>query len=400
MEHKIIQGNCIDVMKSLSEKSVDVIITSPPYFQQRDYGVDTQIGNEKSIDDYVLVMTEWGKQCLRILKDTGSLFLNIGDKYEKKGLLMIPERLCIALCSTGWILRNKIVWYKPNHMPSSVGDRFCSTWEPIYFFTKNSEKYYTQEYYCNLDSLREKPITESKIPFPKYVCIEDYEEISKKVQEFNENKKSKGKFKNAGINKGASPGARQQSDITYSKMRKHQFTELEEIEIHKYLKEQTKTKKLNAKKLDELFGYKSKAGHWLRLDHGRSLPSIEDYKKLKQQLELDNRFDTKMLEEHYVLQSVQNNPKGKSPEDLWSIPLKHEKGIEHFAMFPIELPLKIITAFCPPDGIVMDPFAGSGTTGLAAKSLHHSSILIELNPEFVELIEKRMNEESKVQNLE
>jgi DNA modification methylase len=392
MVNSILHGDCIQVMKTLEEKSIDVIITSPPYFQQRDYKVDGQIGNEDCLDSYISVMTEWSKQCLRVLKDTGSLFLNIGDKYEKKGLMMIPEKLCIALCSSGWILRNKIVWYKPNHMPSSVSDRFCSTWEPIYFFTKNSDKYYSQEYFCNLDSLREPSATQTKLPFPKFVEIKDFEEIYKQVQEFNETKKTKGKFKNAGINKGASPGARQQSDISYSKMRKHSFTEKEELEVHSYLKLRAKDKKVSAKKLDEVFGYKSKAGHWLRLDHGRSLPSVEDYKKLKEYLELDDRYDRQMLDEHYVLQSVQNNPKGKAPEDLWTIPLKHEKGIEHFAMFPIELPLKIIAAFCPPDGVVLDPFAGSGTTGLAAKSLHRSSVLIELNPQFVELIQKRMNE--------
>jgi DNA modification methylase len=392
MVNSILHGDCIQVMKTLEEKSIDVIITSPPYFQQRDYEVDGQIGNETCLDSYISAMTEWSKQCLRILKDTGSLFLNIGDKYEKKGLLMIPEKVCIAICGSGWILRNKIVWYKPNHMPSSVSDRFCSTWEPIYFFTKNSDKYYSQEYFCNLDLLRQPSATQTKLPFPKFVAIEDFEEISKKVQEFNETKKTKGKFKNAGINKGASPGARQQCDISYSKMRKHTFTEAEELEVHSYLKQKAKDKKLSAKKLDEMFGYKSKAGHWLRLDHGRSMPSVEDYKKLKEYLELDDSFDRQLLDEHYVLQSVQNNPKGKAPEDLWSIPLKHEKGIEHFAMFPIELPLKIIAAFCPPDGVVLDPFAGSGTTGLAAKSLHRSSVLIELNPQFVELIQKRMNE--------
>lgn len=388
---RVIQGDCISIMKTLTEKSVDVIVTSPPYFQQRDYNINTQIGNESSIEEYISIMTEWGKECHRVLKDTGSLFLNIGDKYEKKGLLMIPERICIALSSNGWILRNKIVWYKPNHMPSSVKDRFCSSWEPIYFFTKNSEKYYSQEYYCDLDSLREKPLTESKIPFPRTVSIEEFINIKPKIDEFNANKKTSGKFRNAGINKGASPGARQQSDISYSKMRKHTFTQENELEVHTYLKIKAKEKKISAKKLDEMFGYKSKAGHWIRLDHGRSLPSVEDYLKLKEYLELDERFDKWMLEEHFVLQSVQNNPKGKSPEDMWTIPLTHEKGVEHFAMFPIELPLKIISAFCPPDGIVLDPFAGSGTTGLAAKILHRSSILIELNPEFVDLIQKRLS---------
>jgi DNA modification methylase len=383
----ILEGDCIKVMKEMEEKSIDLIITSPPYFQQRDYGMENEIGKEEKVDDYLLIMKEWAKECLRVLKDTGSLFLNIGDKYEKKGLLMIPEQICLSMINNGWTLRNKIVWYKPNHMPTSIKDRFCSSWEPIYFFTKNSGKYYQQEYYSNLDLLRETPQTIIKNPFPKTLSIEEYEKKEKEIEEWNTLKINKNsKLRNAGINKGSSPGARK--EIIYSKMRKHVLKDEEEIEIHLYLKESVKRKKLNAKKLDDIFQYKSKAGHWLRIDHGRSLPSVSDYKKLKEILELDDRYDY-ILEEHYVLQSVQNNSKGKTPEDMWSINLKHEK-IEHYAMFPIELPLKIISAFCPPNGIILDPFGGSGTTGLAAKQLGYNFILIELNPEFVKMIKERL----------
>jgi DNA modification methylase len=391
-------GDCIDLMNKLDEKTIDLIITSPPYFQQRDYGKSEQIGQEESIEDYIQSMVKWADACKRVLKDTGSLFLNIGDKYEKKGLLMIPERLCIGMIQNGWVLRNKIVWHKPNHMPSSAKDRFCSSWEPVYFFTKDSGKYYSQKYYCNIDLLREAPVTESKCPFPKTLTQEEYPVWVPKLDEFNANKKKTGKFKNAGINKGASPGARQQSDMSYSLMRKHKFTEEEELQVHQYLKDQAKAHKVSAKSLDASFGYKSKAGHWFRLDNGRSLPSVTDYTKLKETLHLDNRFDEWMLEEHYVLQSVQNNPKGKSPSDVWDIPLTHEKGIQHFAMFPLELPKRIIQFACPPDGIVLDPFAGSGTTGLAAQHLGTRCLLMELNPEFVETMQKRLGQSSRAQD--
>jgi DNA modification methylase len=380
----MIQGNCLDVLKTLKEKSIDTIITSPPYFQQRDYEVEKQIGSEKNVSEYIDTMRIWGQECLRVLKDTGSLFLNIGDKYEKKGLQMIPERVCIALCDSGWVLRNKIVWHKPNHMPSSVKDRFCSSWEPVYFFTKDSGKYYSQEYYCDLDSLREQTKTSDKHDFPKTLDLNEYDKWLPKIEEWNKTHKKNSKFK-GGINNGASPGAR--NIVSYSKMRK-EITEEQELQVHTYLKEKCKNLKWTAKKLDEHFGYKSKAGHWLRLDHGRSLPSPEDFRKLKDLLGLEG-YDF-MMSEHYVLQSVQNNPKGKTPEDVWSINLTHEKGLEHFAMFPVELPLRILRAFCPPDGIVLDPFAGSGTTGLAAKQLGIQYLLIELNPEFVRLANKRL----------
>lgn len=384
-------GDCVELMNAMNEKSVDTIITSPPYFQQRDYGVEGQIGREDTIEGYIDAMVVWATACKRVLKDTGSLFLNIGDKYEKKGLLMIPERLCIAMMNAGWVLRNKIVWHKPNHMPSSVKDRFCSSWEPVYFFTKDSGKYYNYSYYCNLDSLREAPATESKLPFPRTLTIEEYPEWEAKIHTFNSEKSKTGKFKDAGINKGASPGARQQADVMYSRMRKHSLTEEENLQVHAYLKEQAKNSKLTAKKLDEMFGYKSKAGHWLRLDHGRSLPSVADYVKLKEHIGIDDRFDTWMMDEHYVLQSVQNNPKGKAPTDVWSISLTHQKGLEHFAMFPLELPKRILQVACPPNGLVLDPFAGSGTTGVAAKELGIRCCLMELNPEFAEIIRKRLN---------
>lgn len=389
---EVINGDCIAVMNSMAENSVDVIVTSPPYFQQRDYGCPGQVGRETEVEDYINTMTVWARACNRVLKNTGSLFLNIGDKYEKKGLLMIPERLCIAMLSAGWVLRNKIVWHKPNHMPSSVKDRFCSAWEPVYFFVKDSQKYYNYDYYCNLDPLREATTTESKIPFPRIVSVSDYEEMKPKVDEFNAAKKSNGKFKDAGINKGASPGARQQTSVSYSRMRSHELTEEQNIQVHTYLKTQAKSLGITAGRLDELFQTKSKAGHWLRLDRGRSLPSVADFKRLKDILKLDDRFDAWMTEEHYVLQSVQNNPNGKTPEDVWAISLKHEKGVEHFAVYPVELPHRILRAFCPPGGVVLDPFAGSGTTGIAAKMLGLRCILIELSPEFVKVIRKRIGE--------
>ena len=97
-----------------------------------------------------------------------------------------------------------------------------------------------------------------------------------------------------------------------------------------------------------------------------------------------------MTKEHYVLNDVKNNPKGKNPGDMWNISLKHSKQ-KHFAAFPIELPQKIIKAFCPPGGTVLDTFAGTGTTGLAAMKENKNSIMIELNPDFCEIMKERFN---------
>ena len=149
-------GDCLDEMKLLDDKSIDCIITSPPYWSQRDYDSEKQWGNEKNIEEYIYKILLWGQECKRILKDEGTMFLNIGDKYTKKGLSMIPERIAIKLTENGWILRNTIVWYKPNHMPTSVKDRLCNTYEYIYFFIKSSGKYFNYDYYSNIDNIRIK----------------------------------------------------------------------------------------------------------------------------------------------------------------------------------------------------------------------------------------------------
>jgi DNA modification methylase len=396
-EVKIHIGECVTVMKQrFDSESIDVIVTSPPYFQQREYGkneASDEIGTEETCDGYIQKLREWAIECRRILKNSGSLFLNIGDKYSKKGLMMVPEKVCIMMIENGWVLRNKIVWYKPNHMPSSVKDRFCGSWEPVYFFVKDSGKYFNYPYHCDLDKLREKTVTESKLPFPKTCSVEEYEGLALQIAEYNEKHKRGGKFKNTErVNMGASPGARGKDGVHYSRMRKHSLTEEQELEIHGYFKDSLKESKKTAKSIDEVFGYKSKAGHWFRLDPGRSMPSKDDYVRLKDIIGLDDRYDTVLTEEHYVLQSVTNNPNGKTPEDMWTISLEHRPGVEHYAVYPVELPKRIIRAFCPEGGVVLDPFGGSGTTGVACLELEEDRVchLIELNPEFEQVILKRL----------
>ena len=126
----------------------------------------------------------------------------------------------------------------------------------------------------------------------------------------------------------------------------------------------------------------------MRKDPGRSIPKPEDWFRLKAILNIDdNQYDDIMTQTHYVLQNVKNNPKGKNPGDMWNIPTEKCKE-SHYAVFPTDLPRKIISAFCPNDGIVLDPFAGSGTTGLVATELKKKCVLIDCNPDFVEIIKE------------
>ena len=391
----ILQGDVIEKLKELEDESIDCIITSPPYWDQRDYEDENQWGNENELNEYIQRMVLWADECKRVLKNEGTLFLNIGDKYTKKSLLMIPEKLCIEMLQHGWVLRNKIVWYKPNSQPSGVKDRFTNTWEYIYFFSKDSGKYYNYQYFQNIDALRiETKTVEKKIEgFPEVLSIQEYNDgdYETKIKEYNEKKNYNGKYKNETKNIGGSAGGRKaKNGISYSKKRVHGITPYEKNQIHKYLKSYFSEwkKEKQPQTIDQILGYKDKSGHWFREDPGGSLPLPKDWIKLKEILKYDDQYDTIMTEEHYVLNNVKNNPKGKNPGDMWTIPLKHSKE-KHFAAFPLELPEKLIEGFCPSNGVVLDTFAGSGTTGVAAMKQEKKSIMIELNPKFCEIMKKR-----------
>jgi len=144
------------------------------------------------------------------------------------------------------------------------------------------------------------------------------------------------------------------------------------------------------KSIDKILGKKDTAGHWFRLDPGRSLPSPEDWLNLKKLLSFDDKYDKIMTEQHYVLQTVRPHPKGKNPGNVWQMAPGKLKET-HFSIFPEELPRRVITACCPPRGIILDPFAGSGTTGQVAMGLNRKSILIEIKKDYLKIIKKRCN---------
>ena len=134
---RVLIGDVIECLDKIPEKSISVIVTSPPYWQQRDYGVEDQIGQEKTPEEYIQKMVDVGDKLKEVLADDGSYFLNMGDKYVGKGLEMIPFKVATEMQKRGWLLRNVIIWFKFNHMPSSIKDRLANTWEPVYFFVKD-----------------------------------------------------------------------------------------------------------------------------------------------------------------------------------------------------------------------------------------------------------------------
>lgn len=154
--NRILVGDVRDRLAEIPAASVDCAITSPPYFQLRDYGHDAQLGLEGTVEEWADSLREVLRDVGRVLKSTGAVWVNLGDSYSRhersgapaKSLLLGPERFSLKLLEDGWIVRNKIVWAKSNPMPSSVRDRLSCTWEVIYLLTRSGS------YFFDLDAIR------------------------------------------------------------------------------------------------------------------------------------------------------------------------------------------------------------------------------------------------------
>ena len=180
-EHgKLYCGDSIEVLRTMAAQSVNCCVTSPPYFALRDYGVDGQLGLEPTIDEYIDRLCNVFDEVKRVLRDDGTIFVNIGDTYggsgngtgdyrskadmsisgkrfdytvkaktnsstQPKSLCQIPSRFAIEMCNRGWILRNEIIWHKPNCMTSSAKDRFTVDFEKIFFFVKKRKYCFEQQ---------------------------------------------------------------------------------------------------------------------------------------------------------------------------------------------------------------------------------------------------------------
>ena len=153
---EILLGDALDQVCRLPDSSVDCVVTSPPYFRLRNYGQDNQIGLEPTIEDWVDRLADIVSEAQRVLVPTGTLWLNLGDTYAthpcqgaaRKSLLLGPERLLLRLQASGWIVRNKLIWAKPNPMPISVTDRLAASYEVVYVLAKQPL------YFFDLDAIR------------------------------------------------------------------------------------------------------------------------------------------------------------------------------------------------------------------------------------------------------
>lgn len=229
----------MDVLKALQQikpESVDCVITSPPYWGLRDYGIEGQIGLEEHPQQYIDKMVQVFAAVKKVLKPTGSLWLNLGDTYcntgsnptggegntcqvgnTKKGIqrraiavpngnwlqpkqkMLMPHRTAIALQEDGWILRNDIVWHKPSHMPSSVKDRLTNSFEYVFHFVKQ------KKYYYDLDAIREPHTCKENRP-QGIIRQKTYEESA--YNKSNDPKLAQYKYNNKEVETFNSPRAR------------------------------------------------------------------------------------------------------------------------------------------------------------------------------------------------
>jgi len=180
----IYNGHVLEIAKQLPNESVDCVITSPPYWQLRDYGQPEQWGLEPTYQEYLAHLQSLMKEIWRVLKPHGTVWVNLGDTYtqkqtrlrggkntnikkhlfidiknnlQPKSLILIPHRFAIDCIDNGWIVRNDIIWAKPNAMPESVTDRFSKKHEYMFFMVKN------QKYHFDLDSVREEAVSKNYV---------------------------------------------------------------------------------------------------------------------------------------------------------------------------------------------------------------------------------------------
>ena len=153
IKNTILQGDVLEQLKLIPDNSIDMCITSPPYWNLRDYGKEGQIGQENTFQEYIEKLINIYNEVYRVSKETATCWVNLGDTYsnknnsgvKKQSLIGIPDRFKIAMIDNGWICRNEIIWHKPNAMPSSVKTRFNNDFEKMFFFTKNDKYYFEQQ---------------------------------------------------------------------------------------------------------------------------------------------------------------------------------------------------------------------------------------------------------------
>jgi len=322
-------GDAREVLRQLPARTVDCCITSPPYWGQRQYE-NGGIGLETDYRDYIASLLEIFAEVKRVVKSEGSFWLNIGDTYYQKHLLGIPWRVALALSDEqGWILRNSVIWNKIKGGPDNSEDRLRNVHENIFYFVQTDKGYY-----YDVDAIRSNP---------------------RKTRVVN----------GAVVSATGVTGVRyrRQIELSTALTDGEKNAALEALEVM-----------LNKVGLGEIADLRMIIRGQQRTTHSGSVRVSGRARELEEK-------------GYYFLQY---NPKGSKPGDVWDIlPEDTQARPAHFAPYPEDLCKIPILATCPPNGIVLDPFCGTGTTMLVARTLWRKSVGIDISEEYLELAEQR-----------
>jgi DNA modification methylase len=326
-------GDAFEILKTFPAECVDCCITSPPYWGLRDYGIEGQIGMEKTPEEYVVRIVDIFREVRRVLKKSGTLWLNLGDSYsgggrgsgysekqdsnrgtvgmprsivadglKPKDLVGIPWRVAFALQADGWWLRQDIIWAKPNPMPESVTDRCTKSHEYIFLLSKSDH------YYFDSEAIQEKAAYDGR-----------RDTVMKGSEKYED-------------------GALIQTG--------------------------------NANSLAVKGRERWKKGKLQGTDYGGDGAGFKGH----------SGYD--ILENPYV----------RNKRSVWNVATKPFADA-HFATFPERLVIPMMLAGVPRGGIVIDPFSGAGTTAMVARKLERQFVGIELNTEYVKMSENRIESE-------
>lgn len=326
--NQIICGDSFQLIQDIPDQSIHLVITSPPYFQQRDYGGG--IGNESSIGDYLERLITIMRECARVITEDGSIIFNLGDKYEESSLLLVPYRFAIeALKIQPLRLVNLVTWVKRNPTPRQFKRRLVSSTEPFFHFVKSDSYYYNLDAFMAVDRPRK-------------------------------------------VTNGAS-----------SKMGMQYFELIEKSDLslgQKQFARQELMKVIEEAKSGKIEGFRMK----IRGIHAEPFGGQAGGRQIQ------------LTKNGFTIIRIYGNP---IKRDVIEMPVESVKGNNHPAMYPVNLVAEFLRLLTREGDVVLDPFMGSGSTAIACKVTGRNYIGFELNADYCDFAEKRIQETPLYQTL-
>jgi site-specific DNA-methyltransferase (adenine-specific) len=337
-EPLFLQGDALDVLHGIPDNSIDCVITSPPYWGHRQYS-GGGIGEEPTYEEYVTNLLHITKEIHRVLKPTGSFWLNVGDTYRNKNLLGIPWRISLRLIDDQkWTLRNSVIWNKHKGGLDSSKDKLRNIHENIFHFVKNPKKYFYDTSDIRSDARKSIVKNGSVISATGVSGVRYKRQIELSTALTDEERTN----------------ATQSLNNVLERIRNGEIADFRMI-----IRGQQRTTHSNSEKVSGRAKELAQKGFYFLFYH----------------------------------------PDGTLPGDVWEIiPEDSQKRKEHYAVYPEDICKIPILATCPKDGVVLDPFSGSGTTSLVAYKNNRKSIGIDISEEYIEFSNERIQEHRQQDN--